>query len=301
MRVLITGATGLIGHHIVKLCHENAIEVNYLTTSVSKISHTPNYQGFYWNPTTSDIDVNCFKDVEAIIHLAGATISKRWTPSYKKEILSSRVDSTLLLFNGLKNNPNQVKQVISASAIGIYPDSLLNYYEEEYSEDDATFLSQVVKQWESAVDTFSELGIIVAKIRIGLMLSNKGGALPALVKPMKLGLGATFGSGKAWQSWIHISDLARLFMYALQNELSGVYNAVAPNPVIQQEFIKLCANVLGKPLVLQNIPKVVMKLILGEMHTLLFLSQRVSSKKIEDKGFQFTYHHLQAALEDLLK
>ncbi len=301
MRILITGATGLIGKEIVRLCHKKNIGVNYLTSSKSKITNNPNYQGFYWNIETNEIDTHCLKGVDAIIHLAGATVSKRWTNAYKKEILSSRLDGTKLLLNTLKNNPNQVTQIISASAIGIYPDSLSNYYEEMDDEGDSTFLSQVVKQWELAVDTFSELKIPVAKIRIGLVLSNKGGALPEIIKPMKVGLGASFGTGQSWQSWIHITDLAKLFLYVLNHRLSGTYNAVAPNPVTNLELTRLCAKVLDKPLLLPNIPKGVMKIILGDMHTLLFLSQRVSSKKIEEEGFNFKYHHLQPALEALLK
>ena len=301
MRVLITGATGLIGKEIVKLCHKKNINVNYLTTSKSKISNKANYQGFYWNPDTKEIDIQCFNEVEVIIHLAGATVSKRWTSEYKKEILSSRLETTQLLVDSLKNNKNQVKQVISASAIGIYPDSLSNYYEETDSEGDATFLSEVVKKWEAAVDAFSALNIRVTKIRIGLVLSNKGGALPALAKPIKFGFGAAFGSGRSWQSWIHIKDLAGLFLYVMTHNLEGAFNAVAPNPVTNQDLTKLCAKVLNKPLWLPNIPKFFMKLVLGDMHTLLFLSQRVSSKKIEEAGFNFKFHHLQPALEALLK
>ena len=301
MRVLITGATGLIGKEIVKLCHKKNIGVNYLTTSKSKISNKANYQGFYWNPDTKEIDLQCFKEVEVIIHLAGSTVSKRWTSEYKKEILSSRLETTQLLVDAIKDNKNQVKQVISASAIGIYPDSLSNYYEETDSEGDASFLSEVVQKWETAVDAFSDLNIRVAKIRIGLVLSDKGGALPELTKPIKFGLGAAFGSGKSWQSWIHIKDLSGLFMYVMTHNLEGAYNAVAPNPVTNLDLTKLCAKVLNKPLWLPNIPKFFMKLVLGDMHTLLFLSQRVSSKKIEEAGFSFKYHHLQPALEALLK
>jgi len=300
MRVLITGATGLIGSDIVKRCLKENIQVNYLTTSKSKISSDTNYKGYYWNIKTKEIDLNCFNNVEAIIHLAGATIAKRWTPCYKKEILSSRLQTTKLLADSLKKHPHTVKQVISASAIGIYPDSLSNYYDEDHSTGDNTFLSKVVKHWENAADLFEELNIPVAKIRIGLVLSKKDGALPKLVKPMKLGLGAGFGSGQYWQSWIHINDLSRLFVYVLNHHLKGVYNAVAPNPVVNQEFTRLCAQVLEKPLFLPNIPKFLMKLVLGKMHTLLFLSQRVSSKKIEAAGFEFKYHHLEPALKDLL-
>ncbi len=301
MRILITGATGLIGSEIVKLCHNNDIKVNYLTTSKSKIVDQDNYKGFYWNPKSSEIDRNCFIDVEAIIHLAGASVSKRWTTEYKKEILNSRKESTRLLINTLKDESHTIKQVVSASAIGIYPDSLVNYYDQSFNETSDSFLGEVVKVWEEAVDGFSKLDITVSKIRIGLVLSNKGGALQEMVKPIKFGIGAAFGSGKQWQSWIHIEDLARMFIYVLENHFKGVYNGVAPNPVSNKELTKTIALVLKKPLFLPNIPKFFMKLILGEMHIILFESQRVSSKKIESKGFYFEYHHLQSALEDLLE
>ena len=300
MRVLITGATGLIGQEIVKLCHEKDIKVNYLTTSKSKIVQEENYKGFYWNPKAKEIDVDCFKGVDTIVHLAGATVSKRWTPSYKKEILSSRTETTALLVNTLKELTHTVKQVVSASAIGIYPDSLINYYDESHNEISSSFLGQVVSVWEQASDEFLKLNITVSKIRIGLVLSNKGGALMEIVKPIKFGLGAAFGNGKQWQSWIHIHDLANLFLYVLQNNLSGVFDGVAPNPTSNSELTKTAASVLHKPLFMPNIPKFFMKLILGEMHILLFESQRVSSKKIADTGFLFKFNYLEPALKNLL-
>ena len=300
MRVLITGATGLIGQEIVKLCHEKDIKVNYLTTSKSKIVQEENYKGFYWNPKAKEIDADCFKGVDAIVHLAGATVSKRWTPSYKKEILSSRTETTALLVNTLKELTHTVKQVVSASAIGIYPDSLINYYDESHNEISSSFLGQVVSVWEQASDEFLKLNITVSKIRIGLVLSNKGGALMEIVKPIKFGLGAAFGNGKQWQSWIHIHDLANLFLYVLQNNLSGVFDGVAPNPTSNSELTKTAASVLHKPLFMPNIPKFFMKLVLGEMHILLFESQRVSSKKIADTGFLFKFNYLEPALKNLL-
>ena len=301
MRVLITGATGLIGQQIVKSCHEQHIAVNYLTTDKSKIKKTENYQGFYWNLPNQEIDTTCFKNVDAIIHLAGASVSKRWTPEYKETILYSRIKSTELLVNALKGESHSIKQVVSASGIGIYPDSLVNYYEESFKEIDNSFLGDVVKAWEQSVNTFADVNISVSKIRIGLVLSGIGGALPQMVKPVKFGVGAAFGNGKQWQSWIHIQDLAAMFLYVINNGLIGVYNGVAPNPVTNKELTKTIASVLKRPLVLPNIPKFLMKNILGEMYMLLFASQRVSSKKIESKGFYFEHHHLKPALEDLLK
>lgn len=300
MVVLITGATGVVGKEIVKLCLLKNIQVHYLTTDSSKLKQEENYKGFYWNPKQNEIDEACFKDVDAIIHLAGATISKRWTASYKKEILDSRVQVTKFLFESLKKQDHKVTEFIGASAIGLYPDSLTNYYDETYKGVSQSFLGDVIWQWESAMDSFSVLGINVAKIRIGLVLAKDGGALPQIIKPIRFGVGAPFGSGQHWQSWIHINDLARLFLFVLKHQLEGVYNGVAPNPVTNVEFTKTIAKTLNRPLILPNIPKNIMRLVLGEMHLLLFESQRVSSKKVEDLGFEFKYHHLQPALQDLI-
>jgi len=300
MTVLITGATGLIGQGIVDQCHSQGINVHYLTTSKSKLSTESNYKGFYWNPNINEIDHTCFEGVSAIINMVGASISERWTDKYKKIILESRTKTAQLLQDTIKRHNYSIDQVVSASAIGIYPTSLVNYYEETNTEISETFLGKVVHEWEAAVDGFKALDCKVAKIRIGLVLANDGGALPQIVKPIKYGVGAAFGSGKQWQSWIHVKDLASLFVFAVQNNFEGIYNGVAPNPVTNKELTKAAAKVLQRPLILPNIPKFAMKLILGEMHILLFESQRVSSQKVEAEGFNFTYVNLKPALEDLL-
>lgn len=300
MRILITGATGLVGQQIVKSCHRDNIAVNYLTTSKLKIKNDDNYKGFYWNIKTQEIDSNCFKNVDAIIHLAGATVSKRWTPEYKEKIISSRVKGAQLLVNALKGESHSIKQIVSASGISIYPDSLVNYYDESFKELNKSFLGDVVKAWEHSVEAFKTVNIAVSKIRIGLVLAKNGGALPQMLKPIKYGVGAAFGNGKQWQSWIHIQDLADMFLYVLKNGLIGVYNGVAPNPVTNKELTKTIAKVVKRPLLLPNIPKFLMKIMMGEMHVLLFDSQRVSSNKIEKQGFYFKYHHLKPALEDIL-
>jgi hypothetical protein len=300
MTLLITGATGLIGQEIVKQCHAHGINVHYLTTSKTKLSTTDNYKGFYWSPDTNEIDHSCFKDVSVIINLVGASISKRWTSAYKKEILESRTKTSQLLQDTIKTHGYDITHVISASAIGIYPSSITNYYEESSPEVSDTFLGTVVQQWENAIDGYKRLGCKVAIIRIGLVLANNGGALPVLVKPVKFGIGAGFGSGNQWQSWIHLQDLAGIFVYALQNKLEGIYNGVAPNAVSNIELIKVTAKVLKRPLILPNIPIFVLRWLLGEMHILLSQSQRVSSHKIESEGFNFKFANLKPALEDLL-
>lgn len=301
MKILITGATGLIGKELVTLLLQNGISIHYLTTSKNKIESQSNYQGFYWNPDQGIIDENALMGVDSIIHLAGATISKRWTSKYKQEIIESRILSSNLLFKALKDYPNSVKQIVSASAIGIYPDNLTKLYTEEDTEVDDSFLGKVVLKWEDSVNKFKLHNIKVCKIRTGLVLSGKGGALTEMMKPIKMSIGSPFGSGKQMQSWIHIHDLVEMYFFAVSNNLEGIYNAVAPNPVTNKKLTQEIASVLDKPLFMPNIPKFLMKLILGEMHIILFSSQNVSSKKIETEGFNFKYKQLEKALQQLLK
>lgn len=296
MKVLITGATGLVGTELVSLLLKNGISINYLTTSKDKIQEEPNYKGFYWKPESGEIDEHCLEEVDAIIHLAGASISERWTESYKREIINSRVQSTATLYTLLKNKTNNVHHFISASAIGIYPSSFDKVYSEDETKFDNSFLSTVVQQWEAAADTMAALNIKVSKVRTGLVLSGHGGALKELAGPIKYGLGSAFGSGEQMQSWIHLHDLAGIYAYILHNELEGVYNAVAPHPVTNNTLIGCAAKVMDKPYFMPNIPKFVMKAILGEMHTLLFDSQNVSAKKIISEGYQFKYLSLEKAL-----
>lgn len=301
MRVLITGATGLVGSELVSLLLKNGVNISYLTTSKKKLQNEEKYKGYYWDPENGIIDENCLDEADAIIHLAGASIAKRWTPSYKEEILSSRIVSAQVLYGLLKNKQNTIKQFISASAIGIYPDSLTKVYSEDDKETDNSFLGDVVKKWEEAVDAVARLGIRVAKIRTGLVLSGKGGMLKELAGPVKFGLGSAFGSGNQMQSWIDIEDLAGIYYHVLQNKFEGVYNAVAPYPVTQNELIKAVAKVLDKPYFMPNVPKLLMEMVMGEMYILLFTSQNVSARKIIDDGYQFKFLSLEKALIHELK
>jgi len=300
MKILITGATGLVGSEIVRLCRERNLPVNYLTTSKSKIVSKEGFNGFYWDPRESEIDLNCFDGVTAIINLAGASISKRWTPIYKKEILLSRVHSLRTLYSALKKiDISTISSFVSASAIGIYPSSLSNFYNEDNQMIDDSFLGEIVEQWEREIDQFKCFDINLAKIRIGLVMSEKGGALPEMAKPIQNYVGAAFGSGLQWQSWIHINDLASMFLFVLEHQMQGIFNGVSPNPVSNSKLVKEIARVLKKPLFLPKVPEIIMKAILGEMAYLLFASQRVSSKKIEKEGFIFKHSNIGSALESI--
>jgi uncharacterized protein (TIGR01777 family) len=300
MKILITGATGLVGTELVNLLLRKGVQVNFLTISQNKITKKPNLQGFFWNPEQGIIDENAFIGVDVIVHLAGANVSKRWTNTYKQEIIESRIISSNLLFKVLKHNPNQVKQIISASAIGVYPDSLKNIYTETNKTLDNSFLGNVVVKWEESVDKFKLLNIKVCKLRTGIVLSEKGGALFEMLKPIKFGLGAAFGTGKQIQSWIHLTDLTEMYLFAAQNQLEGIYNAVAPNPISNKQLTVAIAKKLKKPLFLPNIPEFMMQLILGEMHEILFSSQNVNNNKIINEGFSFKYTSVEKALEHLV-
>lgn len=299
MKILITGATGLIGKELVKLLLSQKNTVYYLTTSKSKIINKPNYRGFYWNPEQGKIDENCLFNVDIIVHLAGANIAKRWTNDYKQEIIESRTLSLELLYNLIKKTPNQVKQFISASGTAIYPESESVVYDETSSETEDSFLSNVVKKWEESADRFQVLGIKVCKIRTGIVLSNLGGALPEMVKPIKIGFGAALGSGKQMQSWIHIDDLVNMYSFAIENHLEGNYNAVTPNPVSNMQLTNVIAKTLKRSLFLPNIPKFIMNFFLGEMSYLLFSSKNLSPKKIQNLGFIFQFPDVESALKDL--
>lgn len=301
-KVLITGATGLIGQEVVKQCHQDGIAVNYLTTSKDKIENTENYRGFLWNPSKGSIDTEAFVGVSAIINLAGASIAKRWTNKYKKIILDSRLESINLLYDTLQKIDHNVVHFITASGISIYPNSITKLYTEENTEVGDTFLAEVVRQWEAAAARFKEAaGMEVSKVRTGVVLAKEEGAFPKLVKPIKLGVGAPLGSGEQWQSWIHIEDIAGIYLFLLNNTLEGKFNAVAPNPVQNKKMTRMIASKLDSPLWLPNVPAFALKLILGEMSALVLEGQLVSSKKIEQLGYSFKYYNLDNALHNLLE
>tara|TARA_R110002072_G_scaffold131586_2_gene271330 strand:+ start:46719 stop:47621 length:903 start_codon:yes stop_codon:yes gene_type:complete len=300
MKILITGATGLIGTQLTEYLLEDGIKVNYLTTSKEKIENTENHKGFYWNPSEGIIDTEAFKEVTTIINLVGATIAKRWTKSYKKTILESRTQTANLIFNTLKNIDHNVTHFISASGVSVYPSHKNKLYFETDKEVANTFLGEVVVAWEAAADQFETLGLRVAKVRTGVVFSKDEGAFEKIKQPIEKGFGAPLGSGEQWMSWIHIEDIACLYVHILKNGLSGTYNAVAPNPVTNKNLTFKIAAALQKNIWLPNVPGFMLKLILGEMASLLLESQLVSSKKIEDSGYEFRFVNLNYAIHKLL-
>ncbi len=299
MKILITGATGLIGTHLSKTLLREGHTIHFLTTSRTKITSEENYLGFYWDPAKGELDASAMEGVSAIIHLAGATVSKRWTRAYKEKIMNSRLESAALLYSFLKSNPHRVTHFISASGVGIYP-SNDSIHTETTTETDTGFLAEVVKAWEGSAHRFETLGMKVSIVRTGVVLASDGGALKEMAKPVRTGFGAALGSGNQWQSWIHIDDMVRVYVEILKQGWSGIYNAVAPNPVTNEELTAGIAIALGKRIWLPNVPSFVLRLVLGEMADIVLDGQRVSPEKLRSHGFEYKYPQLDAALRDLL-
>ncbi len=297
--VLVTGGTGLVGTRLTSLLTEKGYQVRYLSRNPGKVSEV---ESFSWDIDRQTIDEKALDGVDYIIHLAGAGVAdKKWTIQRKKEILQSRTKSTEVLRSALANKDHQVKAFISASAVGYYGWDTGGVWKKEDSRFGDDFLATVTKSWEAEVDQVEKLGIRVAMLRIGIVLSDKGGALKELTKPIKWGAGAALGKGDQYMSWIHLDDLCKMFIHALENDtIQGIYNAVAPNPVTNKELSKLSAKVLGKPFFLPNVPGFVLKLVLGEMASMVLGGNRVSSEKIQNDGFTFTYPEVEPALNDLL-
>jgi uncharacterized protein (TIGR01777 family) len=210
MKILITGATGLIGKKLTSDLLSKGYSVNYLTTRNSQIKSSDKINGYYWNPEKEIIDLECFKNVDTIINLAGSNIAKRWSRSNKLKILKSRTQSLNLLKDSILKNNLNIKKIISASAIGIYPSSFDRAYTENDNLISSSFLGKVVSEWELAVNSFNDLKIEIAIVRIGLVLSKDGGILSKSLFPIKFGVGSFFGSGMQWQSWIHIQDISNI-------------------------------------------------------------------------------------------
>lgn len=299
MNVLVSGGTGLIGREISKQLLDKGHEVRWLTRQPG--NNKFGIKEFQWDTDKGTINAEALKGVDTIINLAGAPLTERWTPEYKSEIIRSRVDSVRLIHEAVRENDIPLKNFISASAVGYYPDDP----EKEYDEGDAPgsdFLSLVCQKWEQEAQNFEHMDVRTIRCRVGIVLSTKGGALPKLVKPIKYGAGAPLGSGKQWMPWIHLKDVAGQFVFlAEHNTPSGVYNAVGPYNVTNEQLTKAAAHVLGKPFFLPNVPKTALKIALGEMAKMVLISNKVSSKKIEDAGYSYKFKKLEAALQDLLK
>ncbi|MFK8060993.1 MAG: TIGR01777 family oxidoreductase [Polaribacter sp.] len=289
-KILITGGTGLVG----KMLSTMLIKKNH---SISILTRSPkNKNEFKWDLSTSYIDEKAFRDIDYIVHLAGAGIAdKRWTDERKKVILDSRVDSANLLFKKVKNLNIKLKGFISASANGYYGAITTEII---FTEDDKPandFLGQVCVAWENAAHQFETIQIPVTIFRTGIVLAKNGGALEKMLTPIV----SPLGSGKQYLPWIHIEDLCNMYLMAIENNLTGIYNAVAPEPHTSKSFSKVLAKTFKKPFLPIAVPSFILKLVFGEMADILLKGSRISSKKIEKNGYSFRFYELKKALKDL--
>ncbi|MCB0610483.1 MAG: TIGR01777 family oxidoreductase [Lewinella sp.] len=296
--ILIGGGSGLIGARLSEMLVEKGYEVLHLSRSVKGDERYPTYA---WDPAKGEIPDEAIERADYAVNLAGAGIADGlWTKSRKKVIIDSRVDSTHTLINGFKRLGRQPKAFVSAAAMGIYGDQG-DAWVKEIDPPGEGFLSESCRAWETAIDQAFQAGWRTAGIRIGMVLSADGGALPKIALPVRFFIGAYFGSGRQYYSWVHIDDLCRLFIHALENEaMNGFYNGVAPNPVTGREMVRQIAQALSRPALMLPIPAFLLRLVLGEMADTVLFSTRVSAEKTLQTGFDFTFSTLDSALRNLL-
>ncbi len=296
MKVLISGATGLIGKSLEPQLRKAGHDVNRLVrTRGSKACCD-----FYWDPYAGEIDMAALEGVQGVIHLSGENIAGRWTKSKKQRILESRTKTTSFLSKKISDLEEPPKVMVSASAIGYYGDRGNDHLTEK-SKFGKGFLADVVRQWEAATAPAAVNKIRVVNLRLGVVLSKKGGALSAMLPIFKLGGGGIVGSGEQIWSWVSLEDVVRAFEFALTNDaLEGPANVVAPNPVTNREFTKTLGEVLSRPTILP-LPAFAAKVVLGEMADhLLLASAKVEAAKLKAAGFQFKHEELEPLLHKLL-
>ena len=302
--ILITGGTGMVGQSLTNFLLAKEYQVIVLTRQ-KKQSSRAHFSFAQWDLNKGWIDPAAIAAADYIIHLAGEGVAdKRWTAARKKAILDSRVHSSALLVKALKENPNKVKAIVAASAIGWYgPDNEKSIASGFVETDpvDSSFLGDTCQQWEESMHPVKVLGIRLVTIRIGIVFNKMGGALAEFMKPAKLGAAAILGDGQQMVSWIHQQDLNRLMLFALEQEqVAGVYNAVAPDPVNNAILTKAIARRFHTWAIPFNVPSFILKIMLGEMSVEILKSAKVSASKILAAGFSFDCASMDEALDYLL-
>jgi uncharacterized protein (TIGR01777 family) len=252
-----------------------------------------------WDASRGEPPADSLQDVDAVIHLAGEPVAQRWNAHARQAIRQSRVTGTRNLVQALAKLPKKPEVLVCASAVGYYGsrgDEILN----ESSSPGADYLAQICVDWEQEAQAAEASGIRVVRVRTGLVLDARGGALPRMLPPFRMGVGGKLGSGKHWMSWIHLEDLAALFQFALANPVTGPLNGVAPNPVINADFTRALAAAVHRPAIFP-VPAFALRLLFGEMSEILLSSQRALPQAAEAAGFRFRYPELAPALAAVLK
>jgi hypothetical protein len=298
--ILITGGSGSIGKHLIPKLLFKGHQVAIIGRSKRDI---PGVESFVWDLKKGSVDDRALLGVTHIIHLAGAGITdKSWSTARKKEILESRVRPMQLIANALISRNQRIKAIISSSAVGYYGGITSDKIFSETHGAENDFLGSTCKMWEDAVQYFKQVADREVRVRTSVVLMSDAGALPKLTLPTKLGFGAAVGSGKQWMPWIHIDDLTELYLETIEDDrYNGPFNAVAPQHVNQTDLIRAIGKTLNRPTFLPPVPGFLLKMVLGEMATVVTEGSRVSSQKLNDTGFEFQYPNIQTALNSLLK
>ena len=298
MRIAITGASGLIGRRLLKNLAAGGHSLRVLSRHAGT-NLPPGVRLSVWDSTRGEPPAESLQDVDAVVHLAGEPVAQRWTAHARQAIRESRVTGTRNLVQALAKLPKKPEVLVCASAVGYYGsrgDEILN----ESSSPGADYLAQICVDWEQEAQAAEASGIRVVRVRTGLVLDARGGALPRMLPPFRMGVGGKLGSGKHWMSWIHLEDLAALFQFALANPVSGPLNGVAPNPVINADFTRALAAAVHRPAIFP-VPAFALRLLFGEMSEILLSSQRALPQAAEAAGFRFRYPELAPALAAVLR
>lgn len=295
--VLIAGGSGLVGQRMSEILREEGYQVSHLSRKQNLSAEFPAYK---WDLQEGVVDMEAVAKADFVVNLAGASIIGRpWTKARKKVIIDSRVKTNEVLSNAFSQLDKKPKAYLSASAVGYYGNTG-DRMATETSEPGVGFLTDSVLEWEKSIEMIEDLGIRTAVFRIGIVLSTLGGAFQKMFPTYHLHTGGYFGDGQQFYSWIHIDDLARMFLHAMQKEnFAGTYNAVGPNPMRLKDIAKAIGTAMNKKTLLLPIPAFVLKTIMGEMSEMLLFSTRVSSQKIEDSGFKFQFPELVEAVRDV--
>jgi uncharacterized protein len=300
MKVLVTGGTGLIGEYLCKKLEVKGYDVAVLSR---KKDPGAGIRSYWWDPYGRKIDKEAVETADFIVHLAGANLGeKRWTDERKKEIIDSRVETADLLFDTVKETGRKIRSFISASGSSYYG---LVTSDKIFREEDPPgndFTGETCIKWEHSANRFRELGARVVVLRQGAVLSTRGGALPKMNIPVRLGVAAPVGSGKQYMPWIHIDDICRIYIKAIEDKsMEGPYNASSPEHATNRDIMKMLASVQDKPFWAPNAPSAAVRLAYGEMADVVLKGSRLSAEKLISSGYEFRYPDLEGALSSLFK
>ena len=305
--VIVTGGTGLIGKRLTRMLVSKGYDVILFSHSQPAHTTASGVVVKHWNIHTGEIDRDAIGKADYLVHLAGAGVAdKRWTAKRKQQIEESRTKSGELLVNSLRDIPNHIGAVITSSAIGWYGEDSAGSKAHGFAESEPPsndFLGQTCRRWEESLEPVTALGKRLVKLRTGIVLSTRGGALAEFIKPLKAGVASILGSGNQVISWIHEEDICRMYLYAIENNhLTGAYNAVAPHPVTNKELVvRLAMAMQGMRWLPVWVPAVALRLALGELSIEVLKSATVSADKIVQNGFSFLYPDIKVALQQLVQ